>query len=165
MKNTDKIISMSAMVVAVASIVISVWQGFENRNHNRLAVRPRLEISYTIQDSSFGFQLKNNGLGPAILTSRSIIIDGNEYEWYSADKLFEVSDSLGLNVVSLSTLSCETTIPTGTVINLIFFKSSTVSGIKARNKIFEKLSFKIEYKSMYDEMFNSYSSNYNRKKK
>ena len=75
---TDKILSISAIVVAVASIIISVWQGIENRHHNRLAVTPKLDISYTSRSNSFGFIVKNNGIGPAILNVRSIHFEDKE---------------------------------------------------------------------------------------
>jgi hypothetical protein len=73
--SADRVISFSAMAVALASIVISIWQGIETRQHYRLSVRPRLEIIYQVNDQGFGFVLVNNGLGPALITSRTIYID------------------------------------------------------------------------------------------
>lgn len=62
------------ILVAVAAIGLSVWEGRENRLHNRLSVMPHLErIESTVregfEDSTFTitYSLYNSGLGPAVL--------------------------------------------------------------------------------------------------
>ncbi len=158
---TDKILSISAMVVAVASIVVSVWQGVENRNHNRLAVVPRLDISYTTSANTFGFKVKNNGIGPAILSLRSINFDGKEIDWYDLNNLHSVRASLGFDAhLSFSILREFSTIPAGTEHVLFLFTSKKTDGMTAKKRIFDRIGFKMEYKSMYDETFTSLSSNY-----
>ena len=72
---SDIVVSFSAMAIALASIIISIWQGIEMRRHNRLSVRPRLEIVYRVDDQWFGYILINNGLGPAVISSKTIFVD------------------------------------------------------------------------------------------
>lgn len=83
------------VVVAVAAIALSVWEGYENRRHNRLSVLPQLEnrtsthreapdTLYTLR-----YALANTGLGPAFLTNilifreGELIFDGAESRSYT----------------------------------------------------------------------------------
>ena len=46
--SSDTVVSLSAIIIAIASIVVTIWQGIENRNHNRLSVRPKLAINFQL---------------------------------------------------------------------------------------------------------------------
>ena len=52
--SSDTIVSFSAIVIAIASVVVTIWQGIETRKYNRLSVRPKLGISFESGKSSFG---------------------------------------------------------------------------------------------------------------
>ena len=82
--SSDKIVSYSAIIIAMASIFVANWQGIETRNHNRLSVRPKLEIIFESGKDSFGYYLLNNGLGPAIVTEKTIL-KFNLTELYTGD--------------------------------------------------------------------------------
>ena len=75
-------LSISAMIIAVASITISIWEGSTMRKHYHLSVMPRLNNSFTVNDSSSTnnasaiFTINNNGLGPAVITNIDYFIDG-----------------------------------------------------------------------------------------
>ena len=45
-------LSISAMIVAIASITISLWEGNTMRKHYHLSVMPRLNNSFAVDDSS-----------------------------------------------------------------------------------------------------------------
>lgn len=68
------------LVIALTAIGLAVWEGLENRRHNRLSVQPR--IGGDIQPGSDGQReflrlgIENNGLGPAVLTAYRVYIDG-----------------------------------------------------------------------------------------
>ena len=70
------------VVVAVAAIGLSVWEGYENRLHNRLSVMPHLEraestIRDSAEDSTYTmiYAVDNTGLGPAVLDNIMIYRD------------------------------------------------------------------------------------------
>ncbi|HEY0671017.1 MAG TPA: hypothetical protein VGD27_02060 [Longimicrobiales bacterium] len=68
------------LVIAFAAIGLAIWEGAENRRHNRLSVQPRLgaEIN-TGRDTAGEFvsmSIENTGLGPAVVTSFHIYFDG-----------------------------------------------------------------------------------------
>lgn len=68
------IANILTIMVAVAAIGLSIWEGRENRLHNRLSVMPHLEKvqSTTTQGpldstATIRYALYNSGLGPAVL--------------------------------------------------------------------------------------------------
>ena len=76
-------LSISAMIIAIASITISVWEGSIMRKHYHLSVMPRLNNSFEVEDSSVTnasayFEIDNNGLGPGIIISRDYFVDGKK---------------------------------------------------------------------------------------
>jgi hypothetical protein len=58
------------LIIAVCALVSSLWQGYSLQQHNKLAVRPVLQLESNLnrqQDGKLWFELmvNNNGLGPA----------------------------------------------------------------------------------------------------
>ena len=57
-------------LVAPAAIGLALWEGYENRQHNRISVVPKLDgvrdVDMTAQ--SFELALLSRGLGPAVVT-------------------------------------------------------------------------------------------------
>ena len=73
-------LSISAMIIAIASIAISIWEGIIMRNHYHLSIQPQLnysfEASYNHNDTHMAYyEIKNNGLGPAVITDIKYFID------------------------------------------------------------------------------------------
>jgi hypothetical protein len=90
-----------ALVIALAAIGLTAWEGIENRRHNRLSVRPRLgaEIE-TGRDGSEHFArmaIEGTGLGPAVIGTFRVYFDGvaqdsvtaNNNPWQKAMDLLE----------------------------------------------------------------------------
>lgn len=67
-------------LIAVAALVTAVWSAGATRRHNRLSVKPHLAIATWATDSiqKWGIVLSNDGLGPAVVRSYKIFIDGKE---------------------------------------------------------------------------------------
>jgi|GEM_PF-5126700 len=68
------IANILTVLVAVTAIGLSIWEGRENRLHNRLSVLPNLERieasargGYSDSTYSLKYALYNSGLGPAVL--------------------------------------------------------------------------------------------------
>jgi len=76
MKAENKI-SLLSLFVAACALSLTIWQGIESRNHNRLVVKPRLTIYDDHSAFGSGLFFKNIGLGPAIF--RAVIFkDGDK---------------------------------------------------------------------------------------
>lgn len=70
-------IAKAAMFIALCSLVVSVWSVFEMRLNYRLSVKPALTIkTQAIPNGPISITIRNNGLGPAIVRSHSVRIDG-----------------------------------------------------------------------------------------
>ncbi|WP_234319439.1 hypothetical protein [Streptomyces sp. NRRL S-237] len=73
----ETIVAICAVVIAVASLGVSVWQAHLARQHNRHSVRPVLQLHRGIHHGAHsGIRLINVGPGPAVIVSSSVSVDG-----------------------------------------------------------------------------------------
>jgi hypothetical protein len=71
------VVAICATVIAVASLAVSVYEARATRRHNRISVRPFLELRVGLsQGRTAGLQLINAGLGPAAITRTVLTLDG-----------------------------------------------------------------------------------------
>ncbi|MCI0513547.1 hypothetical protein L0128_10070 [candidate division KSB1 bacterium] len=155
--SVDKILSISAIVIALTSVCISIWSGMETRKHNRLSVKPQLEICLSTTKTDFGYVVVNNGLGPAILTARKILIDGAEMQ----ENGFTGFDNflLKLDLHQNRNLSIGTTSPgkilrageSENIIKLEILQSDVLEQLLPT--IYKRVKIEISYVSMYHESF------------
>ena len=91
--NASTVIAISATVIAVASLVVSVYEARAARRHNRYAVRPLLGLTTAFPvGGTAGLRLRNSGLGPAKITGTKVTLDGapaGDLSRASVDKLRE----------------------------------------------------------------------------
>lgn len=81
----DRINSIALLVIAVSALFISIWQGIENRNFNKLSLRPYLKYDFSSSDEGLSIGIRNAGQGVAIIKDMKVLIDGRPYEtWESA---------------------------------------------------------------------------------
>ncbi len=72
------------IIVALAAIGLSIWEGRESRRYNRLSVLPHLEASEEmIQQASqrryaITYGIENTGLGPAVIKNLTVFRDGQQ---------------------------------------------------------------------------------------
>lgn len=62
-------------LLAFLAFVISLLQAKNNRQHNRLCVKPALCDWLDVGNSYFHFSVTNNGIGPAIIKDMSVFVD------------------------------------------------------------------------------------------
>ena len=156
--SSELIISISAIIIAVVSVVVTVWQGIETRRHNRLSVQPRLELTFALsyKEDKADFTLKNKGLGPAILGNATAVINGTTYNLNDTDRFFEFLDKMGIGSVSISfdNLEYESTVIPNETLTIFSVKISDLKnlGIKPPS-IMTNVKVSIKYKSLYEEDF------------
>ena len=70
--------SRAGLVVAVLTALILVWEGWENRSHNRLSATQMVlpDVSSSRTSLPLGIYLKNEGLGPATVDFKGVTLDG-----------------------------------------------------------------------------------------
>jgi len=76
--NWEIIVGVSSAVIALCALVTALWQGIESRKHNKISFRPHLTTwSHNKSEQGiYAVDLLNNGLGPAIIKSFEIKVDG-----------------------------------------------------------------------------------------
>src|SRR5690348_11222311 len=70
-------VSVVAAFISFCALALSVWEGYETRNHDRITVVPKLSFSGdTSRLGPFGISLTNNGSGPALIEWFAVAVDG-----------------------------------------------------------------------------------------
>ena len=154
--SSETIVSLSAIIIAIASIGVTIWQGIETRKHNRLSVRPGLEITFGLDKDNFGYFLTNNGLGPAIITYKKLFVDGKEVHYTGFSGYDEFISKLGLNdhKVSHTGIYPGKTIKANEKVYIIRFFLKEKDNVETLlPNIYNRVNIEIGYKSMYDESY------------
>ncbi|MBN1999733.1 hypothetical protein JW935_19415 [candidate division KSB1 bacterium] len=156
---SEKVVSVSAIIIAVASIVVTIWEGMEIRHHNRLSVRPKFEIFYypDTENNNHSWFIVNNGIGPGFLKSSKAIVDDKVFSINYFSSFSEIAESLNIKdvyVAGKSSFNPGLTIISGAQkkILTLAFKNGENPGIDFWH-IHERIKFKIGYTSMYNELF------------
>ncbi len=89
----DRINSIALLVIAASALFISIWQGIENRNFNKLSLKPYLKYDFSNNEEGLSIAIRNAGQGVAIVKSMQVLIDEEPYtSWQSALKA--ISDDI-----------------------------------------------------------------------
>lgn len=151
-------IAISAAIIALASLYVSVEQSRLTRLHNKLSVRPYLCI-YRKQflNQPVEYILENHGLGPAIINGFSVLVDDHEVDPENDNPLL-----CALDLLTLSRDDVGGNLPgkpepliAGEAITLLKFRKSPNDPgcYQALMDKLPRLQFKISYQSMYNENF------------
>ncbi|MEU1481266.1 hypothetical protein [Streptomyces sp. NPDC005760] len=74
--NAETVTAICAVVIAVASLVVSVYQTHAMRQHSRHSVRPILQLHRGRPvGGRAGIRLINSGLGPAVIVDSTLTVD------------------------------------------------------------------------------------------
>jgi hypothetical protein len=74
------------LIVAILALVTAVLSAYATRVHNRLSVKPLLNISLDFSEGKVGLKVKNCGVGPAIIKTIQVrfqneLFDGSKMDW------------------------------------------------------------------------------------
>lgn len=114
-------ISVSATVIALASLWVSITESRSNRAHNRQSVRPLLQIRRVLnfEGRRTGIHVVNAGLGPAIVTRTTVRLDGEVVGEWDLNTYRRVTHGMPL-WPKVSTLQQGVPVLTGQVVYLLF---------------------------------------------
>ena len=145
-------------ITAIAALFFTLLQTRVTQRHNRLSVKPHLNITIeTIDQKDFCVRLTNHGTGPAIIKKYTIFLNKEKKDINSRDDLILVLEKIKLaeEWVHGYALSKDQGISAGDSIFLFNFHLELHRG--DRKKLFKesmkKLRFQIEYESIYEEKF------------
>ena len=74
---TDRIMAVSAIVAALAAVLVAAYEARINREYQRISVWPRIQQSDSYFANQYTRNVTNVGLGPAMVRSVEIRVDGN----------------------------------------------------------------------------------------
>ncbi|MFL5614974.1 MAG: hypothetical protein ACJ796_15020 [Gemmatimonadaceae bacterium] len=84
-REPETFIAVAALVVSLTAVVVGIYEAWLQREHDRAEVWPHLEISTWVSDSGVKLRVDNTGLGPAVVKSVGVTVDGKpERDWDAA---------------------------------------------------------------------------------
>ncbi len=151
------IISIAALVAALAAVGVAVWQGAETRRHNRRSVKPHLTY-YTFFSANHpcaGLELSNNGVGPAVITRFEVLVDGTLMPndgargWHRALEILSLEPGWAL----FHWLDPDDAIRVGESLWLLAIPEKHLNPERERllRDAIPRLEVRVEYRSVYDE--------------
>ena len=80
--NSERLLSLSAMSISFITLVIFIYQTNLMSRQNYLSILPYLALTTTHDNANhtFNLDLKNHGVGPAIIESVTFIYDDKRYD-------------------------------------------------------------------------------------
>lgn len=156
--NADRVVSISAIFIIVATLIVLIFQTNIMREQQRLSVLPYLMISNQyIGTPNYKLVLKNDGIGPAFIESIKVFYEGKIYEKdFARFMTDEIPEFDSLTNVYYSNIGQWQLIPAGETINIFEVNQSIVDSNKLYEligKLIQKdsLDFQIVYSSIYNE--------------
>ncbi len=161
--NADKLVSLSAISISFITLVIFIYQTNLMRQQNFISIMPYLMLSTTNdgEQNTFAVNLKNHGVGPAIIESASLTHRGERYRLEDYNHYFftfltsKVPGLDSLKNVSFSSLDIGLAIPANSNYNVLTVKDSPEEYQKVREAISrlleEGLEFEVTYRSIQGE--------------
>ena len=69
------VIAVLSVFIAGCVLGVTIWQGLQNRKHNRISVLPLLMCEEDLDKENTILRLVNSGVGPAIITKIELLFD------------------------------------------------------------------------------------------
>ncbi|MEW8625316.1 MAG: hypothetical protein AB2551_06155 [Candidatus Thiodiazotropha sp.] len=137
-----------SIIVAVSALVLTLHQIRATRNHNYLSVKPSLRFGWSAGEKDDGIWIKNVGLGPAIITSFTIIKNGNKLTIKDIeDQLFDIGFESRVTVIDTEAIIQKSE-------KYWIVRAKEIIDCGSNQEVFwnhlEGIKFKINYKSFYN---------------
>jgi hypothetical protein len=75
-REPESFIALAALVVSLSAVIVGIYEASLQRAHDRAEVWPHVEISTFTTPEGAALYLENTGLGPAIVNSAVVSVDG-----------------------------------------------------------------------------------------
>lgn len=76
----EPVLAVASGIVALCALGASLYQAYLSRLHNRLSVKPHLALHVEQSPGQYKIELRNDGIGPAIITSAVIMNRGSSVQ-------------------------------------------------------------------------------------
>ena len=152
----------AAVIIALCALFYTAFQAHTTRKHNKLSVTPHITTFVYNHakpgEGSLTSELTNNGLGPAVIKSFKIFLNGTELNIQSSEqagkKLKEILEGKVFDH-STTILNNGYHVPAGEkrIIFAVRFPINEKQTVKDFQQKLENLSLTIEYESIYGQKF------------
>ena len=152
-----------SLIIAFIALLATIWELRENRDYNKISIRPLLVITQHFGGSQgrYGIAVKNAGLGPAIINKCEVTIGSNkmkendgDHGWNAAKKELKLKRPIELIE---SKVAPNGKIAHGDRIWLLYIGDKSINNeniVEVQNAIKNSgLDVKINYESMFGEPF------------
>lgn len=170
--NADKIVSISAISISFITLMIFIYQTNLMRKQNYLSILPYLVVSTSDDPKGYTYELnlKNLGVGPAIIESVKISYQGKAYDL--ADYNYAMHQCLAdidprldsLEDFSFSTLNQGLAIPANETYNIISVKESQkdykIIIQSLEHLLSQGLDYEIIFRSIQNERWKLHNNTY-----
>ncbi|HVX39029.1 MAG TPA: hypothetical protein VHB25_05580 [Gemmatimonadaceae bacterium] len=75
-REPETFVAVAALIVSISAVVVGIYEAALQRRHDRAEVWPHLEIGTYTSPKDAKLSLQNNGIGPAIVQSIVVTVDG-----------------------------------------------------------------------------------------
>jgi len=146
-KEPEMIVAWSAMFISLLALLATMYEANLERENQLLSVWPRLTIQDSVSDShGYSIRVSNKGLGPAIIKSTKIKLDGKQLNsWQDVFKKLKISGSF-TTVTSTLNASIISQNETVTVVKI----AEANTGYKV-GKDRERIDLEVCYCSVYED--------------
>lgn len=151
----QKILSITAVLISIGTLLVFLYQTNLVRKQQYMSVLPYLEFqNQAVFSENFKLVLRNKGIGPAVITSRNIVINGREYDLDVGRYLEEHLKTEDSVEFLISNISKGNLISEKEGVELVALRPHTSrSGLEKLHGLIynDSLEFVVEYESVYGE--------------
>lgn len=155
--NSEKLLSISAIIISLGTLFVFTYQTNLIRKQQHMSVYPYLQFEDHANFSlNYKYTLTNKGIGPALITSSKIKINGVFRNMDLACHLGEAVKHITDTIYSFTTSSVTKGMLIGQNESIAIASLDSLSGRKSPEILFhlihnDSLNFIIEYESIYGE--------------
>lgn len=147
-----------AVLISILALGVTFWQAHLARRHNKLSVRPYLAGHTSCSDTTYSLEIRNDGLGPALLTAVRVYRDGKLIEGEGTQLVDNAFSGVpGCKLEGREFFYPVFVLPAGQSINVFTVKyDPAIDDIELY--LASRLCLEIEYKSSYEEPCPKYTT-------
>ena len=152
---SEKLLSLSAIFISLCTLTVLIYQANLNRQYQHLSVYPYLLVGHQGSGGpNYRFSIKNEGIGPAIISSIKIISPEEEvyddFIDYVVNQLSPADTSMGFFHTNLNVGRM---IPANQIIELIgTTDGKSATSVKLRSLLArEGFQYELTYRSIYGD--------------
>jgi hypothetical protein len=157
--------TITAIIIALCALGVSIWQGFETRNNYRLSVTPKITFSseWLIDGEFPGISMRNSGIGPAIITKielnkENILYNVTDNPKPFVDNFGKECEKVGITRYCYNFCGTGDYLAINEVRHLIYLGDDMKKNwelVKKFNKLLSGITIKIDYQSIYGKKNNT----------